>query len=62
MKNKIYKYGFYTLAIPVFLFLAYSTCYGVLNRAEAFATYMNGGFDVHDARCALAFGKGMDIK
>lgn len=55
MKNKIYKYGFLSIVTAMFIATLYFACYGAINRAEAFATYMNNGMSVHDARCAKAF-------
>lgn len=55
MKTKIYKYGFLSICGVVAIAILYFAGYGAINRAEAFATYMNDGLDVHDARCAKAF-------
>lgn len=59
---KIYKYGFLSVCGVVFVITLYLAAYGSIERAEAFATWMNGGMDVHDARCAMAFGEVMEIK
>ena len=53
MKNNIYKYGFYTLAIPAVLFLMYCTVYGVSERSHAFAKHLNGGMPTDVARCSM---------
>ena len=60
--NKIYKYGFLSVCGVCAVITLYFAAYGAVNRAEAFATWMNGGMDVHDARCAMAFGNVMEIK
>lgn len=62
MKDKIYKYGFYTLVVPFVLFLGYCTIYGAIDRAYAFAQSLNGGMSPHDAKCAMAFGQDMEIE
>ena len=43
MKNRnYYKIGFYILVIPVILFLAYCTFFGVIDRLDAFSEYWMG--------------------
>lgn len=59
--NKIYKYGFLSICGAFALFILYLAAYGAVERAEAFATWMNDGMSVHDARCAVAFGEVMEI-
>lgn len=60
MKNKLkklnwYKVGFLSVCGALFTGTLYLAAYGAINRAEAFATYMNDGMSVHDVRCAKAF-------
>lgn len=55
MKNNIYKYGFFTFTTITFVLFLYCSIYGAVERAEAFATWMNDGMSVHDARCSMAF-------
>lgn len=50
MKDKIYKIGFLSVCGALFIGTLYLAAYGVINRAEAFATYMNDGMDVEEAR------------
>jgi hypothetical protein len=59
--NKVYKYGFLSVCGVLFTLTLYLAAYGAIERAEAFATYMNDGMSVHDARCAAAFGDVMKI-
>lgn len=59
--SNIYKYGFLSVCGVMFIITLYLAAYGLIERAEAFATWMNDGMSVHDARCAVAFGEVMEI-
>jgi hypothetical protein len=49
----IYKYGFLSVCGAVFILALYLAAYGAIDRAYAFARYMNGGMSAHDVECAL---------
>lgn len=51
--TNIYKYGFLSLCGVFCLVLLYFAYFGAIERAEAFATWMNNGMSVHDARMAV---------
>ena len=48
--NKIYKYGFLSICGAFALFILYLAAYGAVERAEAFATHLNGGMSPEDVR------------
>lgn len=50
MENKIYKYGFLSVCGVGAAIILYLAVYGAIERADAFATHLNGGMSPEDVR------------